>query len=102
MNGAEDNSNEFERVGKHLTVFSNRWCPWSVEHVLDFVDIRAVFFRLNEAEIQVRLGTLRQKRFGESLPVAAGDREDRMVELVRLAAGDYLERISQWIQNVAS
>lgn len=85
-----------------MAVLGNLWCPWFVEHVLDGVDLRAAFLGLNEDEIQARLETLRQKRFGESLPVAACEREDRLAELVRVAAGDDVERIVEWTENVVA
>lgn len=100
--GRKTTRNELERVGEHLAVLGNLWCPWFVEHVLDGVDLRAAFLGLDEEEIQERLGTLRQKRFGESLPVAACERENRLAELVRVAAGDDVEEIAEWTENVVA
>lgn len=100
--GRKATRNELERVGEHLAVLSNLWCPWFVEHVLGGVDLRSTFLELNEEEIQERLGQLRRKRFGECLPVAAGDREERLAELVSVAASDDVEGVAQWTEKVAT
>lgn len=62
--------------------------------MLNGVDIRIAFVGSKE-EMQELSGTLRQKRFGECLPEAAGDREDRQAKLISVAAGDVLEGIAQ-------
>lgn len=91
-----------ERVSEHLTVLTNLWWPGVAEHVLSGVDFRSMCLALNEEEIQERVVTLEKKRFGDCLPVAGGDREERLAELVRVATGGDVDRIGHWIKNVAS
>lgn len=82
--GRHATSDQMERVGEHLALWSNAGNPWFIRNVLEGVDLRRVFLAQDAARVEAGVTALRAKRWRGRLPVRARDRHGLLEEFVRM------------------